>query len=155
MLLQNSKNESFDVEELLQALPKKDHERLWSGLRDMTHRLLLTNPVASQQNVNSEDEELSVSEIECLAKNRIWIVRRDVDRVKYVTPLFCMNFTAHEGWEMGKWICFEDIFLSSTILSIAKKFPPVLNLSYLPSKLVCTNVHLQCPHRSSNNDKKM
>ncbi|KAL9966949.1 hypothetical protein ACROYT_G025098 [Oculina patagonica] len=55
----NSKNESFDVEELLQALPKKDHERLWSGLRDMTHRLLLTNPVASQQNVDSEDEELS------------------------------------------------------------------------------------------------
>ncbi|KAJ7365204.1 Condensin-2 complex subunit G2 [Desmophyllum pertusum] len=53
----NSKNESFDVEELLQTLPKKDHERLWSGLRDMTHRLLLTNPVGSQENIDSADEE--------------------------------------------------------------------------------------------------
>ena len=55
--MQNSKNESFDIEELLQALPKKEHERLWTGLRDMTHRLILTNPISSQENVDSEDEE--------------------------------------------------------------------------------------------------
>lgn len=57
---QNSKNDSFNIEEALQTLPKKDHERLWSGLRDMTRRLLLTNPVGSRENDDSEDEGPSV-----------------------------------------------------------------------------------------------
>ncbi|XP_027038917.1 condensin-2 complex subunit G2-like [Pocillopora damicornis] len=52
----NSKNDSFNIEEALQTLPKKDHERLWSGLRDMTRRLLLTNPVGSRENDDSEEE---------------------------------------------------------------------------------------------------
>ena len=61
--LKNSRNESFDVEELLQTLPKKEHERLWAGLRDMTHRLILTNPLSSQENDDLEsDEEGSVSD---------------------------------------------------------------------------------------------
>jgi len=54
----NSKNESFDVEELLQTLSKQDHERLWCGLRDTTQRLLLTDQVGSGQN---EDEETTSS----------------------------------------------------------------------------------------------
>ncbi|XP_073235471.1 condensin-2 complex subunit G2-like [Porites lutea] len=53
----NSRNESFDVEELLQTLPKKEHERLWAGLRDMTHRLILTNPLSSQENDDFESDE--------------------------------------------------------------------------------------------------
>ena len=44
-------------------MPKKEHERLWAGLRDMTHRLILTNPLSSQENDDFEsDEEGSVSE---------------------------------------------------------------------------------------------
>ena len=44
-------------------MPKKEHERLWAGLRDMTHRLILTSPLSSQENVDFEsDEEESVSE---------------------------------------------------------------------------------------------
>ena len=61
--LKNSRNESFDVEELLQTLPKKEHERLWAGLQDMTHRVILTSPLSSQENADFEsDEEGSVSE---------------------------------------------------------------------------------------------
>ena len=60
---QNSKNDSFNIEEALQTLPKKDHERLWSGLRDMTRRLLLTNPVDSRENDDSEDEGPSVTPV--------------------------------------------------------------------------------------------
>lgn len=52
-----SRNESFDVGELLQTLPKREHERLWTGLRDLTQRLILANPVSSQDNVDSEDEQ--------------------------------------------------------------------------------------------------
>ena len=55
--LQKSRNESFDVGELLQTLPKREHERLWTGLRDLTQRLILANPVSSQDNVDSEDEQ--------------------------------------------------------------------------------------------------
>ena len=44
-------------------MPKKEHERLWAGLRDMTHRVILTSPLSSQENVDFEsDEEGSVSE---------------------------------------------------------------------------------------------
>lgn len=44
-------------------MPKKEHERLWAGLRDMTHRVILTSPLSSQENADFEsDEEGSVSE---------------------------------------------------------------------------------------------
>ncbi|XP_029192981.2 condensin-2 complex subunit G2-like [Acropora millepora] len=55
----NSRNEPFDVGELLQTLPKKDHESLWTGLRDMTQRLILANPLSSQGNVDLQDEHQS------------------------------------------------------------------------------------------------
>ena len=64
---------------MLQTLSKQDHERLWCDLRDMTHRLLLRNPVGSGQNIDCEVEEQLVTKQHFFSKNNMYLHCNTVD----------------------------------------------------------------------------
>ena len=51
IILQLSKNDSFDLEEFLQALPRKEHERLWNGLKK------LCDDVLNMLSLNEDEED--------------------------------------------------------------------------------------------------
>ncbi|PFX30456.1 Condensin-2 complex subunit G2 [Stylophora pistillata] len=85
-----SKNDTFDIEETLQTLPKKDHERLWSGLRDMTHKLLLTNPVGSHENEDEGPSEWPVllSHLEGVTKVALCALAVILEKSTHVSSAF-------------------------------------------------------------------
>ena len=62
IILQLSKNDSFDLEEFLQALPRKEHERLWNGLKKLCDDVL--NMLSL--NEDKEDDENCQQDTVCV-----------------------------------------------------------------------------------------
>ena len=62
IILQLSKNDSFDLEEFLQALPRKGHERLWNGLKKLCDDVL--NMLSL--NEDKEDDENCQQDTVCV-----------------------------------------------------------------------------------------